>query len=170
MTSSYNKKIDWTKLIDEKFDQDARIALLNEYSSTKRSWAIIFLSFVVAFSSIIQIDWINQNILITYIVFIQFISQTSYAISRYILYSCYCHYTAISDVLSKDKCKKKYGKTYPRLYRLIIGVTQDVMKRPHYKILSHFGGFRNWAIWTLLWFIPPIFALYWIVISRKKWC
>jgi len=44
-------------MVTEEFDQDARIALLDEYSSNKRSWAIVALVCVVAIFSIIPL-WV----------------------------------------------------------------------------------------------------------------
>jgi len=138
-------------MVTEELDQDARIALLDEYSSNKRSWAIIALTCVVAIFSIIQL---RAGIPYRWIVYLYgaiavLLSQVGYSFFRYLFYGQMC----FSAIRSSPENHNR-----PYLYRLDAGIVEDVRKGTLGKITYPFHGFGVWLGWTaavslLLWYI-----------------
>jgi len=139
-------------------EQDARIALLNEYSSSKRSWAIVALTTLVAIFSLFQNRSSFKDTWFFYLVFGFTITQTLYSALRYVHYGQSIPSVVKSAAKNEEDCKRVDGTTYPYLYRLELGVYEDYRKKLPTKITYYLHGFWVWLVFSVI-FTAIFYAL-----------
>jgi hypothetical protein len=137
-------------MVDEKLDQDARIALMSEYSSNKQSWAVVALTIIIAIFSLVQVREILHNVLFFYVGFAFLSSQVFYSALRYLHYAQASTYVTKSKALTEEEARKKEAIDHPYIHRLELGISDVVDKTKLGKSIRGVHGLDYWACITVL--------------------
>ena len=140
----------------DKLDQDARIALLNEYSSNKRAWAINALTLVIATFAAIQHWQFIEKLFGSLFLFglLGFLlGQISYAFIWYLYYAQTC-----KSVLEVPVGAYPVRPYIDLLNQKVIEKTNCIRwnRLPLWRSLHAFHRFPLWLLWAAVWIIAGI--------------
>ena len=124
------------------YEQKARIALLNEYSSNKRSWGVNALTFVIAILAVLQI---SKEINWKMIFLISFLlSQVIYSFFRYNYFGQMSKWS----IRSAPKIDFTENGTQTYLSQLDYGIISDFKNTFLGKICHRFHDIKGWILMT----------------------
>ena len=131
--------------MDEKqFDQEARVALMNEYSSNKQSWAVVALTIVIAGFSLVQTRDIIRTSHLFYIGFGFLSSQAVYSALRYLHYAQASTFVTKSRAVTGEGARRLEDIDYPYVHLLQLGISVDVTKKRFGRVISDIHGLKWW--------------------------